>query len=492
MKKKCFFLLLCCAMSSFLKSADGLDYKKSIVKIFATKQDYNYDEPWKNEKIKRSTATGFIIEGNRIITNAHAVSNHKFLQVRYDGNPEKFNVQLEYISDDYDLAILKFESDSELTNLTPLRFGTLPKLQEKVKVFGYPLGGDKLSITEGIISRIQTHRYVYSQKQFTVLQTDAAINPGNSGGPVLLNDQVIGVAFQGIRGANNIGYIIPSHMVLHFLKDVTDGQYDGIPSLGIQWLSLESKIHKRMLGMKKEERGILIKDVERQSILQGHLRKNDVLLRINDYPLEIDGSIEYRKGERVGYGYILEQKSYGDELKLSFLRAGEKKTLNVVLKKSEKEPVIASFKSHVPPTYYIKSGFIFEKLSINYLNKYTKSFFKKKNTPYQLISLKNNPPKDVDEIIFLVSVLSDESNIGYQELSNIIVKKVNGEAINDMKDFVKAVNQTGFIVIEDADGREIIMDSKIAKQRDAAIQKLYHIPSLYSADLEEVLRSIGH
>lgn len=40
-------------------------------------------------------------------------------------------------------------------------------------------------------------------------QIDAAINSGNSGGPALQDDKVIGIAFETLDNAENIGYIIP-------------------------------------------------------------------------------------------------------------------------------------------------------------------------------------------------------------------------------------------------------------------------------------------
>ena len=66
-----------------------------------------------------------------------------------------------------------------------------------------------------------------------VIQTDAAINPGNSGGPVMQDGKVVGVAFQGLRQADNIGYMIPTTVIRHFLADINDGKYDGFGSLGV-------------------------------------------------------------------------------------------------------------------------------------------------------------------------------------------------------------------------------------------------------------------
>jgi hypothetical protein len=37
----------------------------------------------------------------------------------------------------------------------PLEFGPLPRLQDSVAVVGYPIGGDTISVTVGVVSRIE-------------------------------------------------------------------------------------------------------------------------------------------------------------------------------------------------------------------------------------------------------------------------------------------------------------------------------------------------
>lgn len=457
----------------------------SVVKVFAAKQSHSFNEPWKSNGIRRSFASGFMIDNNRIITNAHAVSNARYIQVRFGNNPKKRDVELEYISDDYDLAILKFTDPSNIPKVKPLKFSESLKLKEKVIVYGYPMGGDKLSITEGIISRIQLHKYAFSQKEYTTIQTDAAINPGNSGGPVLLDGKVIGIAFQGVSRANNIGYMIPSHIINHFLDDVKDKQFDGIPKMGIKWMSLESNIHRKMLGMKDNETGILIKSVNKFSPVNKELKKNDVILKIENYNIGIDGSIQFNKNGRIGLSYILEQKKFGDDLKVEILRDGNRFTKTIILSKPTKNAVVDVYKSDTPPSYFITSGFIFEKLSVNYVNQYKLAYRNPAYTPYDLINLVEDHDDEVDEIIIIVSVLPDISNEGYQNLVNTALTHVNGEKIINFNDFITKLKSQRHAVLTDLKGNEIVIDNQLSDQRDAKIKEIYNISQLYSKDLSQ-------
>ena len=74
---------------------------------------------------------------------------------------------------------------------------------------GFPIGGERLSITEGVVSRIEMFSYAHSQRCLLGVQIDAAINDGNSGGPVLRGGQLAGIAFQALESGENIGYAIP-------------------------------------------------------------------------------------------------------------------------------------------------------------------------------------------------------------------------------------------------------------------------------------------
>lgn len=60
--------------------------------------------------------------------------------------------------------------------------------------------GDTISVTKGIVSRVEPRIYLQSSELLTI-QTDAAIDFGNSGGPVVIGNKVAGVVFQGFSSS---------------------------------------------------------------------------------------------------------------------------------------------------------------------------------------------------------------------------------------------------------------------------------------------------
>ncbi|PWZ09539.1 hypothetical protein Zm00014a_031535 [Zea mays] len=128
-------------------------------------------------------------------------------------------------------AHLTVNDDEFWEGVSPIEFGTLPVLQDAVTVVGYPIGRDTISVTSGVVSRIEILSYVHGSTELLGLQIDAAINSGNSGGPTF-NDRgkCVGIAFQSLKheDAENICYVIPTPIITHFIEDYKkSGEYTG-------------------------------------------------------------------------------------------------------------------------------------------------------------------------------------------------------------------------------------------------------------------------
>ena len=452
--------------------------KKSLVKIYSSHQQFDFQSPWQSGLDYNSTATGFVVDGNRILTNAHAVVNNKFLQIRKDGDSKKYKAKVKFISEEYDLAILEVEDKAFFNNTVPLKFGKLPNLRDKVTIYGYPLGGDKLSTTQGIVSRIEHNSYTLTNQRFLIGQTDAAINPGNSGGPVITNDKVIGVAFSGLMLADNIGYFIPVNIVEHFLTDIVDNKYDGAPKIGLNWTELESPAHRKMLGIADTSKGVLVTSVLKNSVFDGILQKNDVLLKLDSYDVDYDGTVEFRKNERTDFEFVSQQKNFGETLSYEIVRDKKRISGTVTLSK-DKDPsdLIREMPIDAQPSYYLYGGLLFEPLSYNYLK-----------TSYLSLdqSLKQSTKfEGYNELVVIVRVLSDDVNIGYSQIVDKIILKVNGQKYANFKDFVEKIanSDSEFIVFEDIDGQEIVLDRNEVKLRNKDILENYNISQEMSEDV---------
>lgn len=175
------------------------------------------------------------------------------IKVKRRGSDTKFVAKLLSVGQECDVACVTVEDPEFWAGLEPVAFGDLPRLQDSITVIGYPIGGDTMSVTSGVVSRIEVTSYVHGASELLGIQVDAAINSGNSGGPAF-NDrgQCVGIAFQSLKNEDieNISYVIPTPVITHFITDYErNGLYTGFPTLGVEWQKMESAVCRRALGM---------------------------------------------------------------------------------------------------------------------------------------------------------------------------------------------------------------------------------------------------
>ena len=462
------------------------DVKEAVVKIYTIYNRYDYDEPWQMLGQQRRSGSGCIISGRRILTNAHVVGDQTFIQVRRKGMAKKYTAQVEIVAHECDLAILRVDDNSFFSGIKAVQIGGLVELRDQVAVYGFPKGGDKLCITEGVVSRVEHSEYTHSGASLLTCQIDAAINPGSSGGPVIKDDKIVGVAFEAGRG-QNIGYMVPVPIINHFLEDIKDGKYDGIPGIGIFAQEMENPDIRRKFGMTEKQTGVLVDRIFPDSPARSALKSGDIILSIDGKDIENDGTIEFRKGERTSWAYLIQNKYFNDTVQMKILRENEILNIEIKLTKPLNFGQLVPYERYdVAPTYYILGGLVFEPLTLNYLKTWGKSW--DDNPPSNLLSyfLYGEPTEERREIVVLVKVLADEINVGYHGRENRVISYVNGEKISTMKDLVRAAegHKGKYHTIVDEQGYRIVLDRNKVDENGQRILKRYRINSDRSRDLE--------
>ncbi|PIA29567.1 hypothetical protein AQUCO_05800005v1 [Aquilegia coerulea] len=304
----------------------------SVVKIFTVASSPNYFLPWQNKSQRETMGSGFVLSGRRILTNAHVVADHTFVLVRKHGSPNKYRAHVHAIGHECDLAILHVDDPDFWNGMTSLHLGHIPFLQQAVAVVGYPQGGDNISVTKGVVSRVEPTQYVHGATQLMAIQIDAAINPGNSGGPAIMGDKVAGVAFQNLSGAENIGYIIPVPVIKHFISGVEEcGKYVGFCSLGLSCQPTENVQLREYFRMGNEMTGVLVSKINPLSDAHRILKKDDIILAFDGVPIANDGTVPFRNRERITFDHLVSMKKPNETAKIRVLRDGIQYEFTVTL-----------------------------------------------------------------------------------------------------------------------------------------------------------------
>lgn len=451
---------------------------ESLVRIEATSQSPDYKAPWNPGSVESGVGTGFVIAGDRILTNAHVVSNARFLTVSKEGDSRPYSARVLHIAHDCDLAMLAVDAPEFFNGTTALEFGGIPAIESTVSVYGYPIGGTRLSVTRGIVSRIDFQPYSHSgMDSHLTIQIDAAINPGNSGGPVLQKGKVVGVAFQGYSGevAQNVGYMIPTPVVLRFLQDVEDGRYDRYMDLALTYEPLFNPAARKALGVTQEDRGVLVGSVYAGGSSEGHIREGDVLLSIDGLPISSDGSIPL-DNDRVPFTEIVERKFKGDSVVIELLR--ENKPLEVKVPLANPWPfVLQSNLYDEKPRFLIFGGLVFQPVDKNFMEAHTPGAAKLKYLFEYFIE--DGIHRTKPELVVLGSILPDSVNSYAEDFRYEVVSKINGRAVRDLADVDAALQEKHeFHTIEfEGNGRPLVLEAKAVADSRARIQKRYGIVS---------------
>ena len=444
-----------------------------IVKLEVRTSSPNCLAPWQ-QVMEAGSGSGVVIGNHRILTNAHNVANSSIITVRKHNTDAIYTAKVEFVDHDCDLATLLVKEPEFYRDITPFEIGETPQLQSEVLAIGYPIGGSGLSMTKGIVSRIENRIYAHSLRSLLAVQLDAAINPGNSGGPVFYGNKIAGIAFQGHRKGENLGYMIPCEVIRHFLKDIEDGRVDGCGSLGLFYAALENPGMRSYFKMSPGQTGLLITEVnpltEKNS--PGAIKVNDVLLSIDGYKIANNGNIRLANGEPRHFSYVLLGKQIGEKVKLSLLREGREIKTELPIRKPD---------HYISPVYdcemdyYCFGGLVFSTLTSNYL-----------------ISLGDNAPdglnarmvkgKDAADsgLVILSMVLGDEVNIGYQDIVTELVSSVNGVKVRNLRHLIELLEkkQDGYAIIRfDQENRPLILDLKQFRAATPRILEKYQLPA---------------
>ena len=438
------FLLFSCAPSLFSNAPvpesgtkPPADLSASVVRIEVAMQEPDYRSPWDAGRIAGGVGTGFIISGKRILSNAHVVSNARFITITREGLSHPYIAHVLFIAHDCDLAVLSVDDDSFFKGTRELSIGGVPQIESTVSVYGYPLGGERLSVTRGVVSRIDFEPYTHSSvDSHLVIQIDAAINPGNSGGPVLQDGKVVGVAFQGYSGdvAQNVGFMIPTPVINRFLQDISKGSYTGYTDLSLVYRPLISPASRKALGVEQQGGGVLVTDVQEKGSAAGFVQKGDILLSIDAHSITSDGRVEL-EGNSVNMAEVVERKLTGDKVSFDILREGKPLKIEFPLLGTWPFYMQANSYDH-KPRYLLHGGLLFQPLDRNFIAAIAAGDLRMRRTFDGFVDL--HLYLERPEIVVLSRVMADPVNKDCDGLHPGIVDSINGKTIRSLAD-VKAV-----------------------------------------------------
>jgi S1-C subfamily serine protease len=408
-----------------------------VVKIHAIHHTPDLLRPWTKNSPQQIKGSGVVIDGKRILTNAHVVKYASQIYVQPNQSASYIPARVEVMSPGIDLAILKLDDESFFDKRGALPFADeLPRVKDSVNVYGYPTGGTELSVTQGIVSRIEYTDYYYQTTGLRI-QVDAALNFGNSGGPAVSDGKLVGLVFSLIQNAQNIGYLIPVEEIQLFLDDIKDGVYDGKPQTFDLIQTVENDALRQRLGLPKGINGVMVAQPYREDPSYP-LQEWDVITRIGGTPIDSDGKVAIRYDLRLSASYLVQKYAKNGLLPLTVYRDG--KLVEINLPVQAKRELVVPYLMEAQPRFFIFGPFVFSQTTQDYLerlgNQRPSSLGRK---PSPLITRRfDKPAFENEELVVVASPLFPHRiTKGYDDPNRSVLSEVNGIPVKNLRHLVE-------------------------------------------------------
>lgn len=276
-----------------------------------------------------------------IFTNHHVVDGAKTIKIVLSNETE---VTGELVgSDEYaDVAVVKIPKDKVIA-VAEIGKSEDVLVGDTIFAIGTPVSLEySFTVTRGILSGKNRMVEMSSSKKsyygqsgdswyMNLLQIDASINSGNSGGPLAnSNGEVIGITNSKLSSSTlsgtsieNMGFAIPIEDALSVAEYLENNGKVSRPVLGVTMTSIEGAEYNGVKISDSITSGAVVTDVSSGSTADAaKIKKGDVIIKLDNYNIK---DYKYLK-------YYLYRYRVGDKVKITYIRDGKEKTVEVALK----------------------------------------------------------------------------------------------------------------------------------------------------------------
>jgi S1-C subfamily serine protease len=422
------------------------EVKASVVRINSTQQSWNPWQPWEKNPPRRCRALAAIVGAQRVLTTSELVADATYLELESaDGT---HFARAKVIAADYEanLALLGPASEAEGAELfaktVPFDVTSPLKIGGSLEILQLEDNGLTL-LTPGVLQSIDLAANFLPGQGFLTYKVKASMQSAASSYtlPVLHDGKLAGVLFS-YNAKDQLCDVASTDIVRRFLEEAGDGNYAGFPSLGVVIARTEDNSFRPWLKLTDPQGGLYIHRVRkgRAADLAG-VKQGDVLLAVDGQAIDRRGYYEHPNYGSLAWGHLIRgEKSTGDVVTLSVLRGGVPLELKATLTREEdRTRLVPNHQFDRPPNYLVKGGLVFQELSRPILEAFGEDW--QSRAPLNLLDAYENPEKyegSVTRIVFLSGVIPTPATVGYERIRNLIVRKVNGKEIQNIKGLIAA------------------------------------------------------
>lgn len=423
-----------------------VDLKLSVVRVNSTQQGWNPAQPWEKNPPSKRRALAAITGDQRVLTTAELVADVTYLEFESPDGTRFAPAKVIAVDYEVNLALLGPASEEEgakfFEGTTPLEIADIPRIGQSLEILQVENNGMPL-LTTGTLQSIDVSPNFLPGHSFLTYQVKASMQSAASSYslPVLQDNRLVGVLIS-YDSKEQISQITSTDIISRFLVETANGEYKGFPSLGVSVARTEDSSFRQWLKLGDDQGGIYVSSVRKGGAAEAAgVKKGDVILSIDGHDIDRRGYYQHPDYGSLFWGHLVRgEKRTGDTVTMSIIRDGEPVEITATLAREEEDSrLVPNYNFDKAPNFLVKGGFIFQELSRPLLEAFGEDWTSR--APLNLLDVYENPEKyeeSADRIVFLSAAIPTPATVGYERLRNLIVKKVNGKDVRDMRSLIDA------------------------------------------------------
>lgn len=422
------------------------DFKASVVRLNSTVQTWSAGQPWEKAPPTRRRALAAIIAPQQVITTSEMVADATYLEFESPDGTRFAPAKVLAVDYEANLALLgpaSAEDGAKLFARTqPLAIATPPALGQTLDIYQIEDNGVELR-TNGTLQSIDVSSTFLPGHNFLTYLVKASMQSAASSFtvPVLQQGKLVGL-LSSYNSKDQLCDVSATDIVVRFIQAAGKGTYTGFPSLGVSVAATEDPSFRQWLKLPDDQGGIYISAVRKGGAAEAAgIKKGDVLLAFDGHAIDRRGYYRHPGYGSLGWGHLARgEHSIGDVVTLALIREGQPIEVKATLTREEEQSrLVPNYTFDRAPNYLVKGGFIFQELTLSLLQAFGEDWASR--APLKLLDAYQNPEKYQDRaerIIFLSAVIPTPATVGYEGLRNLVVRKVNGKDIRNMRTLIDA------------------------------------------------------
>ena len=467
------------------------DQPLSVVRVNCTTQAPDFLRPWSKHAPLQRRAVGAVLPGNRVLVTAELVANATYVELENADTGDKTPATVATVDYECDLALLVPSTENFLSSLKPLAI-VEPSVGDDLAIWQLEANGTLLS-TRALLTTAEVAQYPIADTALLLYRATSTLQPrdGSFSTPVVKDHALAGMLLR-YNTHTQSADVIPAPVIEHFLKAASDkAGYAGFPRVGLTSSPLRDPQLRHYAGLSTGTGGIYVTAVTRGGAAeQAGLKVGDVIAAVGDNEVDRDGNYRDPHYGKVSVVNLLTTRHFqGETVPFQIFRDGKEKTLNVTLTHPPaSKSLIEPYTIDKAPRYYVLGGLVFMELSRQFLKEWGPEWQKK--APERFVyydRFQNDLFKDDprQRIVILTQVLPSPCTVGYEDLSGLVVTKINGVPLKSLADIEAAAAKPldGFHRIEfETHPREIVLDASQVSQIEPLLMKNYGLPAIKSPE----------